>query len=278
MSRERLARIALRAHPPSARASRGEEMLATLLDASAGSRRRLLCEVADLVRLGLNLRATQTASEGPGRLIADGVRLAAVWLMTVDLVVLLSWRYRGMQDPLVGWPSIALLAAALAVALVGLDRLAGAGALLWTALRLPDLLQYHSGVAGLAPEVLPVVCFAVMVLAPRPRRPRLSGLAWLVVALALVVTFAPPNDERNPLLLAMVLLGALLAVLFALAMVPTDPRLAIAGAVGLSDLAVGLLGTHHDPPALAYLAATAAPAAVAFTITRTRQLRRERPV
>ena len=278
MSRARLARIALGAYPAPARASHGEEMLATLLDASAGSRRRFVREVADLVRLGLNLRATQTASAGPGRLIADGVRLAAVWLLTVDLVVLLSWRYRGMEGPLLGWPSIALLAAVLGAALVGLDRLAGAGALLWTALRLPDLLQYHPGIGGLAPEVLPVVCFAAMVFAPRPRRVQLGGLAWLVVPLVLVVTFAPPNGERNPLLLAMVVPAALLAVVFALAMLPTDPRLAIAGAVGLSDLAVGLLATHHDAPALAYLAASAAPVALAFTVARTRQLRRERPV
>ena len=80
------------------------------------------------------------------------MRLAAVWLLTVDLVVLLSWRYRGMEGPLLGWPSIALLAAVLGAALVGLDRLAGAGALLWTALRLPALLHYHSGIGGVAPE------------------------------------------------------------------------------------------------------------------------------
>ena len=34
-----------------------------------------------------------------------------------------------MEGPLLGWPSIALLAAVLGAALVGLDRLAGAGAL-----------------------------------------------------------------------------------------------------------------------------------------------------
>jgi hypothetical protein len=278
MSRERLARLALSAHPPGADTARREEMLGTLLDASAGSRPRFAREVVDLVRVGLRARALQAASAGAGRLIADGLRLAAVWLLTVDLVTLLSWRYRGMHGPLLGWPSIALLAVVLALALVGVDRLAGAGALVWTALRLPALLHYHPGLAGLAAEVLPAVCFAAMVLAPRRRGPDLSGLAWLVVPVALVATCAPPNDERNPLLLAMVVAALLLFVVFALAMLPTDPRLAIAGAVGLSDLAVAVVGINHDTSVVACAFLAAAPAALAFAVARTRQLRRQEAV
>ena len=166
----------------------------------------------------------------------------------------------------------------LALALVGLDRLAGAAALLWTALRLPALLDVHPGIAGLAAELVPVLCFAAHGLRAAPASPDLAGLAWLVVPVVLVATFAPPNGERNPLLLAAVALAALLAVVFAVAMLPTDPRLALAGAVGLSDLRGGLLAMHHDAPALAYLAASAAPVVLAFTVARTRQLRRERPV
>ena len=198
MTRERLAVVALQAYPAAGRAERGEEMLATLLDASAGSRRRFAREVIDLARLGLRARATQTATAGAGRLVADGVCLAGVWLMTVDLVTLVSWRYRGMHGPLLGWPSIALLAAALALALIGADRLAGAGALVWTALRLPELLLYHPGSAGVVVEVLPALCFAVMALAPRRRALDLSRLAWLLVPVALVAICGPPKDEHTP--------------------------------------------------------------------------------
>lgn len=272
MTRARMAGLALCAYPRSTRTGREDEMLATLLDVSAGSRRRFARELADLVRLGLHARATQTASAGPGRLVADGLRLAGIWLLTVDLVTLLSWRYRGLDGPLLGWPSILLLAAVLALALVGLDRLAGAGALMWTALRLPALLDVHPGIAGVAAEVVPVLCFAAMVLAPRRRAPDLAGLAWLVVPVVLVATCAPPSGERNPLLLAAVAIAALLAVAFAVAMLPTDPRLALAGAVGLSDLAVAVVGINHDASTVACLALAAAPAVLAYAVVRTRQL------
>ena len=66
MSRARLARIALGAYPAPARASHGEEMLATLLDASAGSRRRFVREVADLVRLGLTCARPRLRARVPG--------------------------------------------------------------------------------------------------------------------------------------------------------------------------------------------------------------------
>ena len=111
MSGERIAELALLAYPAAARTARGEEMLATLQDASAGSRRRFVAEIADLVRLGLRARGSQTASAGARRIVADGLCLAAVWLMTLDVSTLLSQRARGMHDPLLSAPSIALLAA-----------------------------------------------------------------------------------------------------------------------------------------------------------------------
>lgn len=120
-------------------------MLATLRDVSAGSRRGFAREISDLVRLGLRTRASSTASVGARRLVADGLCLAAAWLMTLDVSTLLSQRARGMHDPLLSAPSIALLAAVLALAFIGYDRLAGAGALVWTALRLPALWDHHAG-------------------------------------------------------------------------------------------------------------------------------------
>jgi hypothetical protein len=274
MSRERIAGLALLAYPAAARTARGEEMLATLHDVSAGSRRGFAREIADLVRLGLRTRATATASVGARRLIADGLCLAAVWLMTLDAVTVLVQRARGLHDPLLAAAPLALLAAALAVALVGHDRVAGAAALVWTALRLPSLWDHHPGIVNLAPEAVPIVCFCVMVLAPRRRTTDLRRLGWLIVPATLVLTLAPPNGERSPLLLAYVALGAILVTAFAVAMLPTDPRLAIAGAVSLSTVGLSVVVHHHDASAPVSLFLAAAPVAIAITVTRTRQLRR----
>jgi hypothetical protein len=135
MSRARIGGLALLSYPAAARDARGEEMLATLHDVSAGSRRGFAREIADLMRLGLRTRATATASVGARRLIADGLCLAGIWLMTLDLTTLMAQRARGMHDPLLAPAPLVLLMVALAVALIGRDRVAGAAALAWTALR-----------------------------------------------------------------------------------------------------------------------------------------------
>ena len=274
MSGERIAELALLSYPAAARAARGDEMLATLQDASAGSRRQFVREIADLVRLGLRARGSQTASAGARRIVADGLCLAAVWLMTLDVSTLLSQRARGMHDPLLSAPSIALLAAVLALALIGYDRLAGAGALVWTALRLPALWDHHAGLVNLAPEVLPIVCFCVLVLAPRRRAADPRRLAWLLVPATLVAAAGPPPGEASPLLVAGVLLAALLVAAAAVALLPTDPRLAIAGAVSVSNLGIAVVAINHDGSLVARLFVAAAPLVLAAAVTRTRQLRR----
>lgn len=278
MSRARIAGLALRSHPATTRAARGEEMAATLLDVSAGSHRRFAREIADLVRAGLAARATSTARAGARRLIADGLCLAGVWVMTLDVSTLMAQRARGLDDPLLDPRSIALLVAALAIALIGFERVAGAAALAWTAMRLPSLWSHHSGIAGLAPEILPIVCFTVMILAPRRRAPDPRRLAWLIVPATLVLALGPPTGEQSPLLLAYVALGALLVVTFALAMLPTDPRVAIAGAVSLSSLGVAVVAVNPDRSAAAWLFVAATPVLLAFVATRTRRLGRRAPM
>jgi hypothetical protein len=273
MSGERIAELALLAYPAAVRAARGDEMLATLQDASAGSRRHFVREIADLVRLGLRARGAQTASAGARRIVADGLCLAAAWFMTLDVSTLLSMRARGMHDPLLASSSIALLAAVLAIALVGYDRLAGAGALVWTALRIPALWEHHPGIVPLAPEVLPIVCFCVLLLVPRRRTPDPRRLAWLLVPAALVATAGPPPGEASPLLVAAVLIAALLVVIAAVALLPTDPRLAIAGALSLSNLGIAVVAVNHDGSLIPRLFVAATPMVLAVAITRTRRLR-----
>lgn len=130
MTREALARCALRALPPSIRASHGEELLGTVLDcAGVGSRTRFVRELADLMGTGLRARS---AGRGSHRLVADGFCRGAILVMMLDLSTLLAQRLGGVQDPLLSWPSIAVLGLVLATALVGAERLAGIGAVAWT--------------------------------------------------------------------------------------------------------------------------------------------------
>jgi hypothetical protein len=278
MSRERLVRAGLLAYPPAVRAALGPEMTATLLDAGTGSHRRFARELADLARLGLRARATRVASAGPGRVVADGICLAGTWLMTLDLSTLLSQSVRGMRDPLLAPASIALLGVALALALVGFDRLAGIAALVWTAARMPALLDHHPGMAlvVLAVTVPSAACFAVLAFAPRRRAPDLRRLAWLIVPATLVATLGPPTYEQSPILLTVVAVAAILVVVAAVALLPTDPRLAIAGAVPLSDLGIGVAGNATDAFAALFIAAT--PLVLAVAVTRTRRLRRNVPI
>lgn len=277
MSRESLVRAGLLAYPDDVRAALGPEMTGTLLDASAGSARRFVREFVDLVRLGLRARATRVAAAGPRRVIADGVCLAAVWVLTLDLATLLCQTARGMHDPLLAPASIALLGVALALALVGCDRLAGAAALVWTAARMPTLIAGHPGMAlvVLAVSLPPIVCFAVLLFAPRRRALDLRGLAWLVVPATLVATLGPPDYDQSPLLKAFVLLAAFGVVLYAIAMLLTDPRIAIAGAIPLANLGVGATGKGADW--IAALLIAALPAVLAIATARSRRLARPQP-
>lgn len=172
MSRERVAGTALRALAPTLRSARGEEILATLLDSSAeASAARFAREVAGLVRFGLRARATQTASSGTRRLVADGFCRGAMLVMTLDLSTLLGQKLgRGYEDSLLSWTSIAVLAAILATALVGTERLAGLAALAWTASRMPNLMAHNRRSTGSLPPSSRSCGYAVLILAPRAGR------------------------------------------------------------------------------------------------------------
>jgi hypothetical protein len=278
MRRERLARAALLAFPPEVRMARGEEMLGTLLDASATSRPRFAREVVDMVRSGLGARALESARAGPRRVIADGVCLAAVWLLTLflssDLALWIKGAEPGYPDgPLPLW-SVAPLVLALALALVGYDRLAGAMALLFTA----SVIVHLGGAGGLAngshgPLLVATLCFGVLLLAPRPRAPDPRRLAWLALSAAFALVASTGDDAMA----AVVLLALIFLVPPALALLPTDPRLAIACA--LPTMGFGLRIAHNpgNPSPLGWLVVamilTAAPLVLAIAVARTRRLR-----
>ena len=64
---------------------------------------------------------------------------------------------------------------------------------MWTALRIPALWDHHAGMVSLAPEILPIVCFCVLALAPRRRAADPRRLAWLNLGIAVVVI----NHDRT---------------------------------------------------------------------------------
>ena len=144
------------------------------------------------------MRATHTAQAGAWRLVADGFCLAAVWLLTLLLAADVGNRIRG---PLPGFPwglfppwSLALLGAGLALALIGYDRLAGATALLFAASIFDDSARYDLTGADRIPLLVPVICFGVLLIAPRGRRPDPRRLAWLVLAAALAIAASRTDD------------------------------------------------------------------------------------
>jgi len=270
VSRERLINAALRAYPRSVRDHHGSEMLSTVLDSTADAPRRLPREILDLVRVGLRSRATETAQPGVRRVIADGLCRGATWVMTLDLSTLLAQRMRGMHDPLLSPVSIAGLAAVLAVALIGYDRLAGVGGLVWTVSRTPEVFHHHPSVDGLLPTVVPVICFAVLLLAPRRRAPMPHRLGWLAVPAVLVAAFGPaPLDGP---LIAVAMLVVALTGLCAIALLPTDPRLAIAAAVPAAYLGLQIVMKPDAPIVLKTLLLAPVPIVLAITIARSRQL------
>jgi hypothetical protein len=119
--------------------------------------------------------------------------------------------------------------------------------------------------------VLPVVCFPTLVLLPRRRRRDFRRLVWLVVPVMLVAALGPPHGEQSPVLLAAVGLGALLVAVTTVALAPVDPRPAIAGAITLSTLGLGV--ADHEPFLFVALLISAAPLAVSLAIARSVRLR-----
>jgi hypothetical protein len=240
--RPRAVALALLAFPPALRSS---EVAGLALDLGARSGRRFGRELAGLVAGGLRARSARAAAVPVPRLVADGLCLAATWTLTLDLATLGAQRMRGMSGPLLAWPSLALLTVVLGLALVGLDRVAGVGALVWTAARMPDLLAAH---ANPAVELLPALCFAALVLTPRERALDPRRLAWLLVPVVLIATFGPPPAEQSVLALALVATAIGLSAGYAM----VDPRIAIAGALPLAYLTSG-----HAPQAALIIAAAA---------------------
>ena len=217
MIRERIGNAALRAYPPAVRHARGPEMLGMLLDAGEHSSWAFVRDSGSLVLGGLRERGAITARVGTRRLLADSCCQAVVIGLTLWLISALN------TDGIAG-PSqhlvihAAVLAAILACALIGFERIAAITGLAVIAAYGP--LGPHTQLVLLTNLLVPTGCLLVMALAPRkrPRDPR--RLLWLVPVAVLAVLHAHAYVGL-PEVLALVSLGGLLRIFH-------DPRLAIA--------------------------------------------------
>jgi hypothetical protein len=240
MTRERIARLAVRAYPLKVRDASGAEMLGTLLDLSEGSTAVLLRESFALTLAGLRSRARTTAAVGVRRLAADACcRAATLWGLlilgfTVPLIIVSPAVQPGV------WLNAVVLAP-LALALLGCDRLAGACGLAWTVLLLtltptPDRLT----TTLLVERLVPVVCYLAMVIAPRRRPIDPRRLLWLAATIAIAATatlaygHGPAGLNRHGADIAEAVLVTLSIIGFA--RLPTDPRLAITCAIIWTDI------------------------------------------
>jgi hypothetical protein len=239
--RERIGRTALRAYPPESRASRGDEMLGTLLDAGQGSVATFCRESGSLVLAGLRERAVITANVGTRRLIADGcgqaISVLIVWLLRNGVLAEIRYSAAASARSTV---ALVVLGVLLACTVVGYDRLAGVcGFVLTVGLLL--LADPHAPLrtrsVSLAITLVPIICFAVMALVPRVSRPDPRRLLWLA-PVAAVAAILPSSQAGGLAFLAVISLAALVRL-------PADPRLAFAcglawTALGLSDAAATL--------------------------------------
>jgi hypothetical protein len=127
--------------------------------------------------------------------------------------------------------------------------------------------------------VVPILCFVVMTLYPRERSAEVRSLGWLIVPLMLTLAFGPPKGEHWAMVLTgLVMVAAVLVVLFAIAMLPTDPKWAMAGAIPLTNLGLIVSSKPSVGTITSVLFISAAPMAFSIAVLRFQRLRRETPL
>jgi hypothetical protein len=258
---ERRIRLLLHAYPPGYRADRGEEMLATLLEATPDGRDWPSARDSwSLLAGGTRARRAANRQLGP----ASSLRQAVV----LGLALYVSWESAAffMQDPLTGAHGTPMLAGFLLAAAV-LAVWAGRRALMITtvAASLAVLAYYwysyrtmaaghHLPVRFTVMELTPAVplLLAMLALVHLTRRDGRPPRSWLILAcappLAMLVTRALPvllHPSPDPGRLVEILLLSVLLLLAipALAWLATDARPALGVALALAVSEVVPLAT-----------------------------------
>ena len=262
-SLERRYRRLLRAYPAAYRRRRGDELLATLLEAAApGQQHPTLRETLGLLGGGLSARVGLAGGCTPWTLWAEGLRLGALlllvsltgdaasatWLQTNHVVF--TWIFSTAAGLAVTLASAAAVAAVArgafraALVLIGVAVAAG-----WPGLRYPPELWAYLTAAGI---------LAVLARRP-PARPRRRAWPWLLATpLTLVVGLYGihfPTDRFHPqsgmILDTRTLLPVAVLLVAVLLWLPIDPRPTIAAAVYVAPMLGGYLVTAIQyPPTL----------------------------
>lgn len=285
MIARRLLGLAMLAYPPDLREARGDEIVDTVLDVSHGSPRRVTRESVALIRSGLGARANVTASSGARRLAATVCAQAAtVWGLVLLISLLRAERF--MLTPAAGVSMArsadrevafylvqALLAASVAAALVGYDRIAALlGFALLGALTLTETSRLISTTHYVALLVVPAACYPAMLVMPRARRRDPRRVLWLAAALLLGVSpsLAPTNFGYALGLvgygLGLVGMVFLVLLLVGLVLLPAGPSLPLAIAVAMIaygwPIWTGLTG-YAEPLTVQAVVITAGPVLLA---------------
>ncbi len=223
-------------------------MLGTVLDASEGSALRTLRESFALVGSGLRTHANLAAEAGTGRLAANVCAQGATVYGLVLVIALLHFDRLIIDHPggIVEQETTVisiqvLLVMAIAAALIGYDRIAALFGLAWVAVDLQAVVarpawpgdSSSTGVVhSLAPLLVPLACYSVMLIAPRVRPRSARRLAWLALVLLLGLAVSPyfQGPAYGMGLTETVQLTLLLAGLFFL---PAGPSLPLAFALAL---------------------------------------------
>ena len=269
MTRERLALLALLVYPKSLRSSKGEEIVGTLLDVSGGSNAAYARELVALIGGGLRVRVGAPSQQGATRLIADGFCYAGVGMLAFVTALWVGVVSHGPGVDASWLWRLLLLTGCLTAALVGYDRIAGAGALIWVALGIGAANRAHVAGLQLAVDAVPAACFVIMLTMPRRHARRIRRAGWLIPIAALGLATGGRVISIYPVL-------APLAVIVPLALMrlARDPRLAIACSLFAATVAV--VETAHalrgfsTPIGLpiTILLFTATPLTIAFTARR----------
>lgn len=293
MRAERIIRAALWAYPREVRRSRGDEMTATVLDSSEGSRVALLREALALVYGGMSVRAgidPETTTRG----LADICALAATIWGSVALCIRLGLDRYIYEAHMFGGLSTqavivdALLALSIGSALLSYKRLAGVSGLAWIGVflesRFRTRLEIDRHVLAwsmhwVALILIPLCGYVVMLLASddKPRR-RPARLGWLACVILLGIVVAPGALAAGPRFEDIILLVMLIAGLVLLAAstrLPLALALALAG-FGLSFRTGEMIYPSPRPEYVLLGITTIGPALlVALAATRVRFTRKQ---
>jgi hypothetical protein len=271
MMRDRLARVALRCYPPPSRATRGAEMLDTLLEASEGRRGMFVWNVMSLVAAGFGERARASARVSAGRTIAEAAKLASVlyaclWL-TVGLAELIH-RPGWHNDTRISFYLLGLLLIVLAW-WRGLERIAGVIGLVATVLLVVAHRPGQLPVSMVQP-ILPAFGYLVMAIAPTRERPTQAAVAALV-GLVVVSVVLPGGGNAGGFSQLIVLATISVA---GLAVFAVQPRLAIAVAIIWTAIGIEWIAFAGPQSAPWTRLAATAPVVLAATAARARVIRR----